>query len=225
MTTPQPKKYGYIRDLRGRHTGDRAVILAKGPSLDVWWSRGGCGSDRTSRVVMAINEIVLLPGLKPDYWFWPHPEHPEQVDRKGGSLAGVTQIFDEYVLRTYPDFCAEQMKRCPSLIHMRGIDAPDDPYAPPRNATTGSTAFFCAGLWGIRQVLAVGFDAMDRPADRRYAHCLLPWTIAKKHDEPTYKRNNRSIDAVIKRWNLKVDWYHRQVTDDEIDQAGERFDG
>lgn len=224
MTKPEPNEYGYIRDLRGRHTGGRAVILAKGPSLDVWWSRGGCGSERDSWVVMAINEIVLLPGLKPNYWFWPHPEHAEQVNRFGADLSGTTQLFDEFVLRTDPEFCAEQVKRCPSLVHLRGVDAPDDPYAVPKNATSGSAAFFCAGLWGIREVLAVGFDGMDRPYDKRYAHCLLPFTIEQKHSSLSYKGNNRVIKICIERFDLDVTWYHRQVTDAEIDEAGESFE-
>lgn len=224
MTTPAKKGYGYIRDLRGRHVGDRAIILGKGPSLDVWWSRGGCGADRDGLVVMAINETVLLPGLNADYWFWPHPEHPEQVNKYGGAPASTVQIFDEYVLRKYSEFCEGQIKLHQSLVHMRGVDAPDDPYAPPRNATTGSTAFFCAGLWGMREVLAVGFDGKDKPQDKRYAHCLLPFTIDRKHVNMSYRQNNRDLDTSIGRFDLEVTWYHRELTNEEIDDAGRSFD-
>lgn len=212
-------KYSYIRDLRGKHQGDRALILGKGPSVDVWWSRGGCGDDRDSWVVMAVNETVLLPGLAPDYWFWAGPEDSIHVDAHGGVPAGTIQVFSEVVFRERPELARRTAAAYPSIVFLDARNAPDDPYAVTGMGASGTAAFFCAGLWGFDSVLAVGFDAMDESKMRTYPSCMQNLVTEPQNRDPDYVVNNRTIRATIKRFDLDVTFYHRQLTKDEIADA------
>lgn len=223
-------QYRYIRELRGRYAGWRAVILGKGPSLDVWWARGGCGDDRDKLLVMAINETVLLPGLEPDYWFWKTPDDPRHVETFGPPPASM-QVFPELMFRKDRAFAERMAESYPTLLYMRGRDAPDDPWAVPNHGTSGTAAFFCAGLWGCKRVLGVGFDGRAKPRMRTYARCVVPWATDPENTDTikgiygtSYRSNNRSIDVAIRRFDLDVTWYHQQVTQAEIDEAGERFE-
>jgi hypothetical protein len=114
-------RYRYIRELREKHKGDRAVILSKGPSMGVWWSRGGCGEERQSCVVMAVNETVQLPGLAPEYWFWAGPEDSIHVEAHGGVPPGTTQVFTAMEaprMRTYPN-CMQRLLTEPQNRDLR----------------------------------------------------------------------------------------------------------
>jgi hypothetical protein len=219
----------YIRELRDRHRGERAVILGKGPSLDVWWSRGGCGDERDSWLLFAINETVLIPGLSPDYWFWKTPDDPRQVEKFGPPPAKV-QVFPEQMFWKDAAYAERRAAAHPSLIYMCGCDAPDDPWAVPGEGTSGTAAFFCAGLWGCKSVLGVGFDARESPRMRTYARCVIPWSTEPENTDPiaaphvpSYRKNNRAIDVAIRRFGLHVTWYHQQVTAAEIAEAGSCF--
>lgn len=222
-------EHRYIRELRGKYEGRSAVILGKGPSLDVWWSRGGCRGDRDELLLFAINETVLLPGLEADYWFWKTPDDPRQVERYGVP-PGVVQVFPELMFWKDPGYAQHMATTYPALLYMRGRDAPDDPWAVPNHGTSGTAAFFCAGLWGCKHVLGVGFDGREKPRMKTYARCVIPWATDPENTDTvkgiygtSYRSNNRSMDVAIRRFGLDVTWYHQQVTQAEIAAARKSF--
>jgi len=192
--------------------------MGKGPSLDLWVARGYEPLPEGS-IVMAINENVMLPGLAADYWFWYDTDTHPWAEKVGAPPPGTIQVVPEQHFRQIAGVAAR-----PSLIYIRGADADDDPWAVPGRATPAGAAFFCAGLWGCRHILAVGFDGLDNPTMKSYPRCLRQWLIDSHHLDRTYAPNNRGIEVAISRFDLQVTWFHREVSEREIAEAHASFE-
>ncbi len=220
-----PAGHQDIRELSEQHAGHRALILGKGPSLDVWLDRGGLQSDRDDLVIVATNEAVMIPELAPDYWFWTRVTQPAWVEHFGGAPGQVVQVVPSRLLREQAWLLARTTRGRRFLTYAYAHEAPGDSWAVPGRNAIGPAAFFCCGAWGIKEITAVGFDGIDAPQMKSYASCLRPWLHdVERQRSSGFQASNSAIQATIARFGLEVSWYHRELSDQEIREARERYD-
>jgi len=185
--------------------------------------RGACAQERDHTVLMALDETVALPGLEPDYWFWPDVWSAEHVLQFGVPRPGTAQVFEEQLTREEPDRIARLAALSESYVYLRGDDAPEDPYAVPGRSSTGSAALVCCRLAGIQEVQMVGFESYDDDSDRSAPICLRDLLMLQERPTLSTKSKNTLLDLALEGSGIQVTWYHRQLKAQDYAEAVERF--
>lgn len=159
----------------------RLVLLGKGESLDCY-----APGMFAPAPVMAINEAMVS---KPcDYGIY--------VDKRHGRL----EIPEEVVL-IRPRCRATQHGGRGYTFHRKGVD--------PRTLVkaTAGMAIYIAGLWGVQEIVFVGFDGYDRNDGKINADCV---TLLDGRENADYANVNECIDAALAHTGIGLTWFHRR---------------
>ena len=168
----------------------RAVLIGKGPSLDDYADQDACGA-----FVIAINEAaevvrcdaaIYIDDFKLDV---PRSTVVFKAPASVGSAVDRTYIY----------------KRDKRTVPKPG----DEPYHIPHHGYgTSTAALTILGMWGVREVLMVGFDSLDAGGQTgRYAARLIGHS--RPNSAQAYVGINQGNAKALEHYGIKAHWFHR----------------
>jgi hypothetical protein len=167
----------------------RAVLIGKGPSLDSYADQDACGA-----FVMTINEAAEVVRCDAAVY----------IDDFKLTVPRSTIVFrppeavGSAVDRTY---LYERSKRQPKAGR-EGYHLPHHGYG------TSTAAITILGMWGIREVLMVGFDSLDGGGQTgKYAECLIGHS--RPNSAQAYVGINKGNQAALLYYAMTAYWFHR----------------
>lgn len=176
----------------------RAILLGKGPSLD-----GFAGSGRRDIPIFGLNHAAQECRCMVAVY----------VDGNGRRL---TWEFPADTIVIHYDKWTHQGDN-DVYVYLRKMAAyqPDDPrHLNARGRTieqlggSAAVALTVLGMWGIREVLMVGFDGMD--GDERQARLFPPGTPGLNTRGKSYAtRVNPNILKALEVFDVTATWFHR----------------
>ncbi len=153
------------------------VILGKGPSLDRYKPNGG--------FVIGLNETVQsFPCTMCAYI---DPRQRALVIPQGVVLVRPNQRASDHDGRGY------------IFDRQRGCDAGHT------KSTAGMVITLC-GMWGVKEITFVGFDAFDGPTEKLHADCVQ---VLERRGNSDYGVINQSIVQALDRTKIRPLWFHR----------------
>jgi hypothetical protein len=168
----------------------RAVLIGKGPSLDNYIDQDACGA-----FVMAINEAaevvrcdaaIYIDGFKLSV---PRSTVVFKAPASVGSAVDRTYIY----------------KRCKHTV-----PKPDEVgyHIPHHGYGTSTAALTILGMWGVREVLMVGFDSLDDGGQTgKYARRLIGHS--RPNSAQAYVGINQGNRAALDHYGMAARWFHR----------------
>lgn len=166
----------------------RAVLLGKGPSLDDYGD-----ADADGAFVMAINETaevkrcdaaIYLDNFKLDI---PRSVVVFQPPTALGSAVDETYLFKR----------RKQPKPGEEPLHI-----------PQHGYGTATAAVTILGMWGVCEMLMVGFDSKDGGGQTgKYAICLED--VSRPNSAQAYVGINQGTQAAIDFYGIEARWFHR----------------
>lgn len=187
-------------EVNGMEWGRKGVLVGKGPSLDTWDRRVG------RAYLAALNEAALVV---------PHPAAVFFVDaRVGEALSGRLEYSTIPVRPPAVDHLPRLEDGQRALV-WRWTEGFRD-HGVPSPYATAPAALTVLARWGVRDLLLVGFDGYDGPhGGRVYAEVLEP-VQAVGRETSEYALINRQIAEVIGRFGLRIAFWHRGETLDDL---------
>lgn len=169
----------------------RAVLLGKGPSLDEYFA------DQHARgaFVMAINEAAEVK-----------PCHAAiYIDSFKLDVPRSTIVFRPPTATGSPVDRAYLFKRGKP----RGPSPGDeDTHIPQHGFGTSTAAVTILGMWGVRNILMVGFDAKGSERETApYAECLRG--KLRPHSAQSYAGIHNGTQAALDAYGISALWFHR----------------
>jgi hypothetical protein len=171
-----------IELLYDREAPEEVILLGKGPSLDKW-----DGSETNGRVVVAINEAMTKKEC--DYGIY--------SDEAMRALSPPTNVS---IIR--PSFLKHSHGDCEQFVYDRAEYGA-------QTCSTASIAIIMLGVWGVKRILAVGFDAYDTPIGPVYADCVSGMISSRSSSDFSFV--NETIEDAIRASGVDVEFWHRQL--------------
>ncbi len=175
----------------------RAVLIGKGPSLDGYADQDACGA-----FVMAINEAAEVvrcdAAIHIDPYVLDIPRTTIVFRPKAALVEGLASAVD----MTYLFFRGSPRHDGPRLAADAPLHIPHYGYG------TSTAALTILGMWGVRELLAVGFDSVDYGGGSgNYALGLR--AIARPNSCQPYREINEGNRKAIEHYELTARWFHR----------------